>query len=320
MGEEFGRSEDQQGGDSESDDPEVPTREVAADPDAHAHDPEEHTQNTERKIAVAEWATRTGFPWIGRKVNWVWSNVLARSNFWMAAATMAIAVATWIYTYYAGKQWTAMNQTLSEIQKQTPEIQKQATAAQAQLSQAESEWKVQQRPWVGLSGNVVLKPPSFFVFKANRESRTQFNADVTFALKNVGPSPAFHASWELWTLQTDNASVLLPQRQMNLACSLADSETKESGTVIFPNGPDNVANVSEEGGDQIEWTEIRRIWIVGCISYTTAVDTVIHHTRFWTVSYLIPKGTSRSVVKDDQEGTEFTLPINGWLMIKTEAD
>ena len=92
--------------------------------------PKKIQRHAQRAIAIAyKWTVRVALPWIGRRI-------ITNSNFWMAIATVVIAVATIAYTHYARQQWGVMNSTLAEIQKQTPEIQKQAKVAQDQFAQA----------------------------------------------------------------------------------------------------------------------------------------------------------------------------------------
>lgn len=94
------RTKNQNGGGDESSDPEVPPRDVPAD--AEAHDARQHHHRAQRAVADAyEWVTDVALPW-------VWKHIIRSSNFWTAAATIVIAIATIVYTHYARKQWEEM--------------------------------------------------------------------------------------------------------------------------------------------------------------------------------------------------------------------
>lgn len=199
MEDQADRREDQYRSDDDCKEPEVPPR--AASDNTNAHDPHKHANRAQHAIAVpCDWV----------KVSWFWSwcRIITSSNFWMAAATVAIAVATGIYTYYARQQWTAMNNTLSEIQRQTPEIQKQAKTAQDQLAQAKIDstassiatdkqirtlqgqlthqdiaMKLDQRAWVSLD-HYELQP----AFGVDKSKLGQAFA----VLRNTGKTPALN--------------------------------------------------------------------------------------------------------------------------------
>jgi hypothetical protein len=74
------------------------------------------------------------------------------------------------------------------------------------------------------------------------------------------------------------------------------------------------------GAGPIELTKVRRIWIVGCISYWNGVFNVIRHTKFWIMSYMIPENAVPVLIKQEGKVAEFSLPITGWNLVKTEAD
>jgi hypothetical protein len=53
--------------------------------------------------------------WVWAKLLWIWEKLLSNASFWTAAATVAIAAATIIYTGYAGKQWDVMRRQLGML-------------------------------------------------------------------------------------------------------------------------------------------------------------------------------------------------------------
>lgn len=260
-----------------------------------------------------------------------------------------------ICIYYG--QLQVMKGQLGEIVKQFPEIQKQATAAQGQLTQAredsssaadatadqlkvfqgqlsearstreltESQWKAQQRPWIGLSGNVEFpKPPTFEVFAVNTPGHSGIDLNVNFSVKNFGISPAFKTASKVEVTLRDN-TLALPRLEMKGACSLAEMSSRSEGSdafgnsVIFPTG--GTSFTSEIVANQpIELTKIRRVWIVGCIAYQDGVSNVVHHTEFWIMSYMIPENASPTLIEQGKIVSRFSLPISGWEMVKTEAD
>ncbi|SRR5216683_2827875 len=73
--------------------------------------------------------------WLGWYLQWVWRNVIINDKFWVAAATITIAVATIYYTIYAKKQWKTLGEQLTAMQGQLNEthesfeLQKQVTKA-----------------------------------------------------------------------------------------------------------------------------------------------------------------------------------------------
>jgi len=119
--------DEEQSRDEGRSDPEVPARGASTDP--KPKEPEGRRYDARRAVAsTREWFCN----WLRPRIN---ATALSPS-FWTALATVVIAAATIVYTYFAHQQWDVMSKTLFEIAKQTPEIQKQAKAAQDQLAQA----------------------------------------------------------------------------------------------------------------------------------------------------------------------------------------
>lgn len=122
----------QENGEDYGDDPEVPVlphaQESSANKqhkqDADTEDPyaARYIQLTyERLVSFLRWARK----WMKR--------AFQSANFWIAAATVAIAISTGIYTRYARLQWQAMNGQLTAMQGQFTEMQKQTTLTRQQI-------------------------------------------------------------------------------------------------------------------------------------------------------------------------------------------
>jgi hypothetical protein len=63
------------------------------------------------------------------------------------------------------KQLAALQDQITAAQNGTKALQGQMTEARRSRELTESQWEAQQRPWVGLSGNVEMpKPPIFITF------------------------------------------------------------------------------------------------------------------------------------------------------------
>lgn len=121
--------------------PEQPEKQVTeydgTDPEApiviepHKSGPEKHDPNK-----YANWAAHYAHITCQRGLAftcwlWKWAKLaMSSANFWIAIATIAIAVSTGIYTHYARKQWQVMSQQLKQMTQQLPELQKAAKAAQ----------------------------------------------------------------------------------------------------------------------------------------------------------------------------------------------
>ena len=195
---------------------------------------------------------------------------------------------------------------------------KQNKLASESIKQNERQWKAQNRPWIGLSGNVEFtKQPEFQVFTATAAKSTAIDLDIVIKTKNYGISPAFKAASRTEVLLTGNA-VTIPQDQMKGACSLADQDGESEGSVIFPSG-EIVSSFGTTTGQPIELTKIRRVWIAGCIAYQDGANT-IHHTKFWIRSFMVPDNSNPTVLERKSIYTRFSLPIAGWAVVKTEAD
>jgi hypothetical protein len=193
--------------------------------------------------------------------------------------------------------------------------------ARRQNNDIETQFREQQRPWVGLSGNVEFpKQPIFRVYSA-APSRTEVDVAIIIRLKNVGISPSFNSTAKLTVLPMANIATVeqFPQFEMSSTCDLADQE--KEGSVLFP-GSDITMEFDTLSRHPIELSHIGRLWILGCIAYRSGGEgpfIVRHHTRFWIMSYLLDS-SHPTPVKKLNILTMFTVPVRGWQMVKTEAD
>jgi hypothetical protein len=203
---------------------------------------------------------------------------------------------------------------------------------QDQLNQArrandltERQWEAQNRPWIGLSGSVEFpKAPTFQVFQTATPLSTGIDLEWVFRIKNAGISPAFRvaSNTQIWM---SGETLQLPQFQMQFACSNADWTGNNGGSVLFPDSADITVSPppgvsGNVMGLPLEITKIRRIWVIGCISYQDSNGKVTHHTKFWVVSNKIPDSSPPQVIEHQKIVTFYSLPITGWEMIRTEAD
>jgi hypothetical protein len=204
-------------------------------------------------------------------------------------------------------------------------FQSQLSAARVANGLNKKQWEAQNRPWVGVSGNVEFpKQPIFQVFTSATPKNTGIEITTTFKTKNFGISPAFKTAAKIQVEMRDDSMTLLDY-QMKGACGIADQTSGGEGSVafqnsvIFPSG-ENVFSFETMTGQQIELAKIRRVWILGCIAYQDGASKAVHHTRFWIMSFMIPENATPTVVERKAIYTRFVLPIAGWNLVKTEAD
>jgi len=200
---------------------------------------------------------------------------------------------------------------------------------QGQLTQArraneliETQWREQQRPWVGLSGALTFaKQPMFQVFLNTTPHNTGVDLETVFKVKNFGASPAFKTASGTQAYMAENVGVDPPQLQMQLACNLADGRGENgTGSVLFPTGEITVDYEMMYSQAKIDFNQIRRIWVMTCISYRMLDSEIVRHTKFWIASFMIPEKSTPKIVERLSGATLFTLPITGWQMMRNEAD
>jgi hypothetical protein len=83
-------------------DPEVPIVLAAASPDTDTVHPCEEKYRTKDYVAPALHGLRS-------TIIWAWENICTNERLWIVLATIVIAVATSLYTYYARKHTTHGN-------------------------------------------------------------------------------------------------------------------------------------------------------------------------------------------------------------------
>jgi hypothetical protein len=67
--------------------------------------------------------------WLWSGFRYIWRQIIGNRSFWEFTATIAVAIATSLYTYYARKQWKVANDTLIEIRNSKADTQQNARAA-----------------------------------------------------------------------------------------------------------------------------------------------------------------------------------------------
>lgn len=151
--------------------------------DRNSSEPSNDTHDSEELQYTAKSHFQIGFRWLrraGRSATYRWfiKPVILNAGVWTAAATVAIAVATIIYTHYAKQQLKIMNDTLGQVTQQTPKIAAQAQAAQDQVGIVKDQMLIDERPWVDFSVGD----------SAFTSGRT---INVPLRIFNAGKTPAF---------------------------------------------------------------------------------------------------------------------------------
>jgi hypothetical protein len=159
------------------------------------------------------------------------------------------------------------------------ETRKQAAAAQGQLDVMRSG----QRPWLGILGKVNLtSKPIFQIPPISPPNKRGISLAIegNFVVHNFGTSPAFDESVLVDADIPAGDTITRPTTFM----MCPDEDVKlHHGEVIFPSSGVISGFNTQTGryGPPRDITEVRRIWLLGCISYHDAEGKVIHHTRFW---------------------------------------
>lgn len=188
---------------------------------------------------------------------------------------------------------------------------------------AEVRWEAEHRPWVG-NGEVGFKqPPVFLFYPDNPIGRTQISFTVDIPIKNAGISPAFHVETEFAGTMTeqipapDNMNTM-----MESACQWADRNSRTVGGILFPNTPEvRLERNANIGSPVAKIEDVHRVWIMICTAYSG--DTrgePLHHTRTWMASWPI-SGPPVEIRRNARPNIMYySLPIPGWVVVKTEAD
>lgn len=201
--------------------------------------------------------------------------------------------------------------------------------ANSQLLQArranddlEKQFEAQQRAWVGNEA-VSVTNTIFLVYPGNPpEAKTQVDFDVKVPLKNVGNSPAVNVeTWMNATMTEQIGASPITEAMMESTCR-ADKSTKSVGQVLFPNSPATTVEWPMNVGTPfILINQVHRVWLDICVTYNGATaDQQIHHTKIWMASWPINGKPTEIRRVANPRIIYYSLPITGWVVVKTEAD
>ena len=201
---------------------------------------------------------------------------------------LAALIVLGLYTWYAGRQSKTMNDTLGEIQKQTPKISDSATAASGAAKAAQAQLIFSERPWVSVDVQVV--GPLIFDSDSITKATT---LHLLVTLKNVGHTVALRAQdWEdiiPIPFATDVSPAIARQSEF---CDAARIQKDRPGNPLFPEGIFREAATvgpSKEVMDRVRntiaesKTGLVMFILVGCVDYVSPLDEnkePHHQTRF----------------------------------------
>lgn len=189
------------------------------------------------------------------------------------------------------------------------------------IHQTKIQWAAQNRPWVAVSNAMQLPKKLVFLAFAGPKPFTGVELKTSLNLKNVGISPSFKVGSAIELLLADSA-LKLPQSEMTSACSLAD-QAGLGESVIFPN-TEITQGFEMQQNQAIAFQKVQRLWAIGCISYLDQTSESTRHTKFWVVSQMLQDNVKPSFIKRENRGgrtvDSYSLPVSGWLLLKTEAD
>jgi hypothetical protein len=173
------------------------------------------------------------------------------------------------------------------------------------------------RPWIGMLGSIrVSNRPTVVFTRAGPASLegVEVNLEGIYEIKNFGTAPAFRVN-TLTTIGIPRPGETTKRPSvMEFECPDWATNSGE-GDVLFQGGPGTL--VPFEAGAQVfkgNITEIRRIWLLGCISYQDAVGQ-LHRTRFWLRS-TFPEGSPWIASGDGHR----YMPIAGFESWGQESD
>jgi hypothetical protein len=162
-----------------------------------------------------------------------------------------------------------------------------AAASKAQANTLDKQLSVMQkgqRPWLGLGSQMTLThPPRFNEMigpQPPQKGRVSLRIEGTFVIHNFGTAPAFGEDTDITIDLPTNDTITRPPANL-IDCHTANTKMS-SGEVIFPgsgvNSGFDIQATKLIPGKPI--TEMRRVWLVGCISYFDSEERV-HSTKFW---------------------------------------
>jgi hypothetical protein len=214
-----------------------------------------------------------------------------------------------LYTYVATQQWF-------EMRKTTEASIEAARAAGSAIRIGQANFKRDKRPWVGLNEAVQPVGTPTFHFGAGNYNYVGMNLNVSYKLRNFGNSPAFHERSTALYVTPTTAGNKPTSQEIQPWMTLACASNAGGRWAIFPG-----AEAVEQSGGNVSFrtadaTEIRRVWIVGCITYEDSFGTV-YHTKFLARS-VFPDGSQW--IRPDLGHSLRYLPIVGFEMWEMEAD
>jgi len=140
-----------------------------------AHPNERHSQE---KTNAASNYVEPALHWLHNAVLGFWEKILKNATLWTVLSTVAMAVATSMYTCYARRQWKA-------ISDEIPEVRKSAKAANTAAETARDTLIASNRPWLDVRVAIV-GPLTFDDLGAH--------LPVLVETTNVGHSPAIRVA------------------------------------------------------------------------------------------------------------------------------
>lgn len=252
-----------------------------------------------RRYARATWnhlktAAKTIAAWIRRD-----------SAYWTATATIAMAITTGIYTYYARKQWREMQdsgkqtdrllciyqQQLAQLSKQAGDTHDLATAAGTQAvdtgklavaagQQARTgaaQLQVAYRPWVDFESVIAITSPIRGDFPPGGG---HISFSVKFAIRNTGNAPAMNAVFEADAIVFNHdPKDVLPATKTEDYCKALKLE-KGGHFSIFPGEIISRSNsINYYPTNSPEWGNGYFMpGIIACVLYKSPIDSEWHYT------------------------------------------
>ncbi|MGB7434591.1 MAG: hypothetical protein WBQ61_07240 [Candidatus Acidiferrum sp.] len=271
-----------------------------------ADHPAKHENRAERFIKITkEWIEFTAWPMVRNAVWPAIKSTLTSSTFWTAVATVVIACATCIYTYYSKKQWQAMDGQL--------------TAMKGQLDEMKA---LHPQPFVAIEGNTLT-------------AQLLFNGGcptfkISYSVKNYGTAVAINEFDGAVPLYSDNlekttklfkeyCSSAYPGMDTNkLSPDQVEEITHYGVTMIEPGmtipgmqGSKSPISVNAIPGDH---RRIPLFVIEACISYQSEPGGKMHHSGYlYRAAWRIPP------VEVTNDGWTY-FQINGFHLDRTTAD
>jgi len=158
-----------------------------------------------------------------------------------------------------------------------------------------------QRPWIGVIGSPIIEEVQFNPDVGNKRGEIKLN--LTFTLKNYGPSPALYINmFPIPTILTLKGTKKFSEMEyriaepMQSACWFAGQETRTHLMTGYLNGREEKFSASPRGftifpGDTATLTVpspldapsddfSHPLDIFGCIAYEDQFSKTTHHTRF----------------------------------------